>query len=431
MEKLKKVVQATTPFVLGFLLLAANAAVFFIPIFWGRVIALATLILLQYILEAKNEDLEWNSFSTFFSKELSAYSAFIQNLIWVFAKWVTMLNCIYVGIIFNSEVNNFGLFLPFIFVSLLVILSVSYWLELYKRSDNGFDMLKVFLSLPIFLLTLVSIFLNFGTQFIWMPIIVFFLIDGFDVFDDLTVIIKRRLRDGIMPTLERIFVLIGIISTIYQFRFAKILFGLVLWKIIFGFLFGLLTIVLLIVLIRLLVKSFIKRMKRRQQKKEREKKEREEKLQAEQTAQRAAEKKAEITKRFNSIRNRIDFGTELNHEEAYFLIKNYFFDAWSKGLFFDGFKNIKIKDAIIMETSDIKRQIIYRDSASHFLYLLNEIYATTFNDGLLKELVRLLSAFCDYINDHSDYKGADDLKKLVEKKCFSFPPYEWKEDKEI
>jgi uncharacterized membrane protein len=427
MANLKKVVQATTPFVLGFIMLAANATVFLIPIFWGRVIALATLILLQYILEAKNDDLEWNSYSSFFSKELSAYSAFIQNLIWVFAKWVTMLNCIYVGIAFNSEVNNFGLYLPLIFGSLLVILSVSYWLELHKRSDNGFDMLKVFLALPVFLLTLVSICLNFGTQFIWMPIIVFFLIDGFYVFNDLTVIIKRRHRDKIMPTLERIFVLIGIVSTIYQFRFAKILFGLVLWKIIFG----LLIIILLIVLIRLLVKYFIKRMKKRQQKKEREKKEREEKLKTEQIIQREVEKKAEITKRFYSISNRIDFGTELNHEEAYFLIKNYFFDGFSKDRFFDGFKNIKIKDAIILETSDIKRQIIYRDTASHFLYLLNEIYAATFNDELLKKLAKLLADFCNYINDHSDYKGADDLRKLVEKKCFSFPPYEWKEDKEI
>ena len=400
-----------------------NVATFLVPTFWDRLSILVCAIVLQIILVAKSERLEWdwiNQCSDYGKKDLS------RNLSFKFSRWLTMMNLLYCGIIFNKDINHLSsaLWLTFLGTTLILI-----FLNYYNHYNNSrVAKFGGLIMIPVLIGIVVSAFLSFGTQFIWIPVLLLYIDD-----DEITYCIDSiKLNHRLLFI---VFAVVGVISTVIQFQsvianfvFVSLLNGveafssaiseLLLIQIWHFQLWLWLTFILIPVLVYFLVRKLILR--------KRNKKIFAQNLILRNEEERLRKKKCEELKKeeqlkIKKIRETLN-PSLLTRDDLVFIAGLYNRDELPN-FNLDVILQVELK--IVIGESKIKQQFVYGNSLVTVLRMYNQLFDSSFNDKFLNKLTDQLDKLCEYVSLNRKYTGAYALRKVIEEKCRNFPMYAW------
>jgi hypothetical protein len=213
---MKKLIESR--FGLAVTLTLVNLLTFLIPNFWGQIFVLFGIIMLQLILETKDDRLEWGYYYSL-KRNSNEWINDLRNSLFSFTKWLTFVNFIYCGLLFNLEKNSLGLISGIVF--LVLTLSLILFNYLYNSMHSR---LRDWFMIPVLMGIIISVYLNFKTQFIWVPIILFFLANAGSVFNDLVYPLVKKSNKSLLAYVFIVLVIIGLVSTVIQFWLAITLF---------------------------------------------------------------------------------------------------------------------------------------------------------------------------------------------------------------
>ncbi len=192
-------------FFVGLSVLALN----FLDFTTGLVVLLASLVLSKKL--HFKEDFSWNRFCSLSFKGGTVYhikGKFLNiyvNLVKVWTVWAVLF-LIYI----NYEVqNSFGKSGLIIFSLVAVIV---HGFVMLKKYNGSYAKLRAFLSTVTMLAIVTFVYLYFGSQLIWLPVLMFialaFMTEGFAEFD---------LREDIIFVFFFLLCSVAVVSTICQF----------------------------------------------------------------------------------------------------------------------------------------------------------------------------------------------------------------------
>lgn len=403
---MKKIIESR--FGLAILFVLVNLATFLVPHFWGRVVMMLAIFIVQIIFETVYDDFVWGDDDKFFNDKQ------IKNLSFNLSKWLTLVNFAYCSVAFNLNINSCGLVLGILYIAIILIFMLLYYLFDSDRKIikfNGLIVIPLLVSVPFL------IYLHFGTQFIWVPISVFFIGALFAIFDEIIYSIFER-WDYDFFTKISLYVfsalcLIGVVSTLIQFWSAISAFltievlGNALWL----WLIAIIVLVVIVYLASLVVKEakLRERLKAINQRIEAEKQ-----LELEKIAEKE-KKKQEKIKRLGMIP--VGSPNEVFPSDLVFIAK--LFNAKELDVNFQFSKVLKIRIKELLSVSDQKKQLVYNQDLVEVLEMYNRLYQKTFSDWFLKDLVKNFVSFCEFIKPYQDYKGFASLRAEIKFTCSS------------
>jgi len=401
---MKKIIESR--FGLAGIFLLVNLATLFVPNFLGRLIILIGIFVSQIIFEIYYDGLEWKDNDAKFNEDVK------RNLAFNFSKWLAMMNFVYCGLVFNAEINSHSIVWPISFVVISLIFMLLFYIResSYER-PSYIDVLIV----PLVISIALSTYLNFDTQFIWMPISLFLIGGLFGIFDELLLVILKKwneiLFNKIVLTTIASLILTGIISSLIEF-----------WSTIISFLLiPILQVSLWIWLafvITLVVGFFVIDHLTIQNNKKRIALALRQKIEAEKQAEieRVAKIKQEKEDRIKDL-SRIPTGhpMETFDGDLVFIAKLY-----NSGELDDNFqfsKILKIPLKNLVSVSHEKRQIVYDQNIIEALKMYNSLYEKIFADWFLKNMLANFIPFCNFLEEFKDYKGVNYLKEQIKQIC--------------
>lgn len=278
------------------------------------------------------------------------------------------------------------------------------WLKICRSARLHF--LGKFILLTTFLFVVSLVVANFGSQTIWIPIVVaaglitvLFTSDNYLDTDSLN-------EDAIIGTSLGILLLTGSISTVIQFRMAEIFWGIKLWE----------GMVMLATLAIIALVSIIVSKKRKRQAKLRELREKnaaEEQRRTEEANKRAAEEKEkkERAKVFAEQRlSKIEHETSLNAMGLSFLYEH----NKDLGVTFISEKEINLQDLCDNITvSNNKKQIVWNSYFRDSLLMLLYVAEKTFEDKDLNRLIKVVKEIRADVKERKDKKVEYDGETLL------------------
>jgi len=369
----------------------------------GLVIMLG-LVAVQLILSMVVEVLKWDDFNNFSFKNdkkinivfnLTRVGTIISALIFLFKAGVTA--------------NPFGgLGLAIAIVSAIIGLLIF----LFESSSEDYELFRGCLAISIISMLVTFSYLYFETQLIWIPVFLSLVSSYSKMFWEL----DDEKYDSFAIFTPILLGLTGIISSTVQFSNAELFWGITLSGLMIGLLIlGIIGVILFFFLI-----SYIPYLKKKklEQKKEIEK----------------LEEEKRIVEQFSGI---FKYGQGIHPdlkwklEDILFIIKHRsnpevkkrFIGSDTASLLAWGLANVNLNKVLILSVSDTKKQIVFCDKSADILKLYNESYASTYEDDVLDGLKKVIKTLYQYLNKKplKDYKGSDDLKKIIRNECGSFP----------
>lgn len=304
----------------------------------------------------------------------------------------------------NPNLNNLNVVL-YTIGGCLFIISVVIVTQDWRHSskEDYYRILTAIIVVSMLILSLEEIWIHFGSQFVWMPVsafVIFFFFNGYHSSYKFMVSIHGISLPAIITL-----IILGLISTFYQFWFAEVMFGVRLWHI----LSGLGVILILLIVIKLIsTHKFEKNERIENEKREKEQKERKEKEEIEKKA--AAEK----VKENNLERSKKILGTDhnLSWDDVFFL-RNNFSDGETYIL-----KRISQLSLIdLLEISKVKKTIVWNNSLEAALCLIEIIVKKLYDDILLKEYIEQVESLIKGTLEYKDYKGYEALIKRISESC--------------
>ncbi len=281
----------------------------FLPFSWEETITLvmiegASVLLLFFFLD-KEEALNGTILS------LSVFILFLNDLL-----GNTIDNVIY-NIVISTIVIIVGIFS--IVESILTMKR--------KMYDNVERLIKVMVftfGLIVSIFFIESVIFDFGSQWIWMSVIpsalLFYLLAYLFDGQIRTLIFSNKIErsiSGVLNLLSFVLIIVGIVSTLYQFWFS-IIFGYVFWKIF-------ITTIISIIGIIIIVSIFRKITKRKKEKRERieaKKREDEEKKRYEMDEAAAKKREEERIGDLNLLKDNLKSMSEYTPQDVYRAIRN-------------------------------------------------------------------------------------------------------------
>ena len=80
-------------------------------------------------------------------------------------------------------------------------------------------------------------------------------------------------------------------------------------------------------------------------------------------------------------------------------------------------KILKIPLKNLVSVSHAKRKIVYDQSIIEALRMYNSLYEKSFTDWFLESIRANFLPFCNFIEEHKDYRGVNSLKEEVKQMC--------------
>lgn len=347
------------------------------------------------------DDLDFSSERYLLFDRMSARLNLLMNLV-----KVGTIGSIFYLLLQHVPTNPFGRTGWVVTLSLSAIALIIFMI---KRTDGAYIKLRLVMSLVVAISLVVGSYLYFGTQAIWLMLlmsIVFGLMNGFRELGD---IVSDDISAMFSILLSLALTLVALVSTIYQFwqaigDFSYYLFvGNNLNFLIFLQGLGVLTGVIIIFL------SF-KYQKRRRARMLRESKRRQEEKAAAAAKAQKEEQEQAITRNLLDITAILESGEVLSNERLVYLAQNY-------GLL-NGAKLAiepltKVEWSGFFTISNVKKQIIWDHRLVEVITLFNNLYSKSYQDKELRAIIRSINALCRFIEDYKAFTGHEAFNEVL------------------
>ncbi|MFZ4632334.1 MAG: hypothetical protein ACOYL8_04010 [Patescibacteria group bacterium] len=414
-------------FGLSLFFLGINALVFFVLVlsmsaFWTSLIILFSSLTAQIMLCADNADLTWDRFGP----HMFYKNDYARNFWFNLTKLITFIQILYIGFSFSENQNQFGVIGLAISICLTLVLSLFYYL--ISDKGYGYSTFRGLVMIPVLVAILVSMYLFFGTQFIWLPVVLCFLICFLNAFNEVKNLFTEDYNEYDHLLLGILFI-VAIVSTVIQFANVELFWGILVWYVPVG-LVALITAIGIIYFARQYLSEYVSSLKKSILEKR------------EKLAKEAELKKIELKRieEEREIDNQIDkmfmYGCgkypsiQWSLEDVLFIIKNKKYvqmnDQHTRHLLAWGLGSVvSLKNFIIISVSDIKNQVIFHNKSTEILRLYNEAHRGAYDDRAIEDLENEMDRFRDYLNQKkiANYKGIEELKRIVNHECVAFPKY--------
>ena len=350
------------------------------------------------------------SFSNFFSKKdfinmmivsLSTYILFIRNLIPI----DNIDNVVYR--IITSSI--------FLFITIFFIIEIYLIIKKsYSKVRRIINTIIFFFGLSVSIVFLVSMLNTFGSQWVWMTSVplalLFFLltvyVDDFEFFNRFF----YRKEDDISTALFLMAfwsIIFGVISTLYQFWFTKIIFGYVLWQVLVGLLLGILSIFLVYLIFSKILFSIKRKIENKKEKERKRKEEEEMKLKNDRIKKEeedAKKKRETLNKSLLKALQEKDFGEKELQVAAHFLSpKN------NKNLFIKIFLYFDLNKLFIISKGHQK--IFWEPWIIGVFNAFSETLYSVRDDHTLYQLSSKIVLLHNELKKYSSFQGYDVLVK--------------------
>lgn len=399
------------------------------------VVILISLIIVQTILSKKYDIFSWDEYSdlSFKSGECSKEEIRSKalNIMFNLSRLAALFFFMWLIVINYKYTNYFGNLGYAISISLTFILALIYIL---KRGRYSYENLRGILTLITTVAIGIFTYLYFGTQLIWFAglfqmILCFVFLAGFDIEK------KFKLEDYSFGSVTlAVLILTSIVSTIIQFwgnicdlmiRFWSHVVTISLYQLIPGLDMYLMVLETLgFGLVIYLIISYAKRREARKVayakllQEEAEKKERKEKEATEREEKKKAEENriSEIKAGLKTIIEQAQTGTIINNQLAYLAFNRNYLES---ELPIKSLANISLKDAF--QISTLKQHITWHHDLEDVLIFINSLYAKSYKDEELEQLIKLLRNLYTFLLSYHDYLGYDKFYHVVEEATKSIP----------
>lgn len=390
-----------------------------------------SVMLIQIILRFKFEgSFEWNEYEdisfdgeSYFNHNkafnigfnITRVAAIAWVLLIIFREYLTILRP------FGEIEVEVAIFL----IAIISLLSLKRFLRL-----QPYEKIRFIFSLLISMMLLVSCYLFFGTQLVWLPFGLFALFGvngGFRELDDVFRTLRRIDIKFSCLFLVLGSLLIAIISTIVQFwnsmsaltisfwshvlsiGIYELIPGLEIWLIIIG--------LFVITISAFFIIKFIKRRLAEKRSKLAIK-------EAECSKKKAEAEKANYIKEAKAkiaeiIEESLKSKSIIKHELDYLVDKN--LRPYLPVIDLEFLKLIKWEQYITI--SQVKKQIVWEHSMKSVISFLDYIYSKTYSDKELSSILLILIDLREYFlnPDYSNFRGVADFKKMFESETLNIP----------
>lgn len=375
----------------------------------GLIVLLASSTI-QIILAKKfSEQFAWSEYDDLdFSRD--RYLAFERMSAWInllmnFVKVGTIGSTLYL-LLQHFPTNPFGRTGWVVTLSLSAIALIIFMI---KRTDGAYIKLRLVMSLVVAIGIVVGSYLYFGTQAIWLMLlmsIVFGLMKGFRELGD---IVSDDIPAMFSVLLSASLLLTSIVSTIYQFWYAISDFSYYLFvgnTIDFTLWLQVIGIIAAVGVILLLVMSY----KRWQEKKASELKRKQEAEAAAKVKAQKEEQEQAITKNLLSITATLDSDGTISNDGLVYLAQNYRLLNGAK-LAIEPLT--KVEWSGFFTISNVKKQIIWDHRLVEVITLFNNLYSKSYQDKELRAITRSINALCRFIEDHKAFTGHEAFNEVL------------------
>ncbi len=304
----------------------------------------------------------------------------------------------------NTDQNYFGSVLWVVVIALVVFFlailfaggNFKVWQDGKYTYYSGFSKL-----IAIFAITgmLVEMYVHFGTQFIWVPMIT--LTCFIEIF--FTDPIVRRHLDfsegqSYLRYLSWVPAVAALVSTVYQFWFSEIVYGYELWQILIG-VAGVLAIIGVIILCKKGVKKNKAKKMENQKKAEQE----------EQEAKEANKRLALVTLAFKAIED------EVMWNEILYLVRYYNQDINKFSSILPKIHKAPLEQ--VVSISKIKNHIVWTDDFPVALQVIEKLAARSYKDDELQLLIKQVADFIALIGQYKEFKGYNEAMEQLKARC--------------
>lgn len=365
---------------------------------------------IQIILAKKfSEQFAWAEYDYLdFSRE--RYLAFERMSAWInllmnFVK-VGTIGSIFYLLLQHFPTNPFGRTGWIVTLSLSAITLVIFMI---KRTDGSYIKLRLVMSVVVAIGIVAGSYLYFGTQVIWLILllsIVFGLMNGFKELGD---IISDDIPAMFSILLSASLLLTAIVSTIYQFRQAISDFSYYLFvgnNIDFTIVLQAIGLIAVIAVILLSVKYY-RRWKVRKLRELNRKQEAEAAAKAK--AQREEQERA-ITNNLLNIIATLESGDVLSNDKLVYLAQNLRSLNGSK-LAIEPLT--KVEWSGFFTISNVKKQIVWDHRLADVITLFNGLYNKSYNDKELRAITRSINALCRFVDNYKDFAGYEAFNDVL------------------
>ncbi|MCX6795735.1 MAG: hypothetical protein NT165_03380 [Candidatus Falkowbacteria bacterium] len=316
----------------------------------------------------------------------------------------------------NVNQNNFGTALWIIVIASLIIgliwqlkkgPSREYLDE--KRYSYYRALNKIIYLFGVILLSYET-YIHFGSQYVWLPSI-FLIIFLFTMFDDTGTGIFDDLKEEIRELLFLIPLLVAIISTLYQFWFSEIVWGIIFWQLFAGALF-----ILLISLAIVFLRRRNKRIARELAKKQAELKEKSQ--QAELREKKLLEEEQALEEKRKSVMLILDSmkkDSKVSWTDILFLAGYYQQDINSLSSVSKNIFKAPLEEMITI--SEVKKHIVWPGSLMMALQLLEKFADKSYEDQELRIIATQLADLITFVEAYPEYNGYDNLMQAINDRC--------------
>jgi hypothetical protein len=365
----------------------------FYPSMWNEIIAMFAFPVVFYLLLAREDNLNVIEFN-------------LKIVQVVFLGLVVVILGIVLTDKYNTDKEPLGSTLRLIDFILKTIIVLFMGKKIYKTSyflEMAALILQGFLFIA-FQKIAFELFLNFGTQFIWVPVMSFLFLYVLIYVHGDTSILENEKNDKILKISVFSFgPVIALISTIYEFWYVSI-FNYLLWEILACFL----VLGIFIVFVVLLIRHNQKRKRRlfliEQEKKQYIKNE-------EQKEQKYKEKQLNL-KMLEEYKGRNKF----SWKEVLNLTSFFDNDVREFPVLYDCIPYAPLIELVVV--SNVKKQIVFDDRLITALNMSDSIFKKIFEDDtLLSSYRRMIDDFLLKVSGLENYLGYEELKKTLEKNC--------------
>ncbi len=327
------------------------------------------------------------------------------NLLMNFVK-VGTIGSIFYLLLQHFPANSFGRMGWIVTLSLSAIILVIFMI---KRTDGSYIKLRLVMSVVVAIGIVAGSYLYFGTQAIWLILllsIVFGLMNGFKELGD---IISDDIPAMFAVLLSAALTLISIVSTIYQFGYAISDFSYYLFvgnNIDFTIVLQAIGLIAVIAAILLSVKYY----RRWKVRKLRE-------LNRKQEAEAAAKAKAQreeqelaITNNLLNIIATLESGDVLSNDKLVYLAQN-LRSLNGQKLAIEPLT--KVDWSGFFTISNVKKQIVWDHKVVEVIALFNSLYNKSYNDKELRAITRSINALCRFIEGYKAFAGYEAFNDVL------------------
>lgn len=379
----------------------------------GLIIMLSMLIVQIILSHGSNQVLfSWDYFDNLkFSSnkhELIAVDMSTKglNILFNLSKVACILAIMGLSYVHHPNINPISDTVITVATSLFAIILLTFILRSRKGNSGSYTKLRVVIAVVVIISILIFAYFYFGTQSIWLPLV---LACAFAIFEGFNEIAERAKIKIDVFILTIIFGLLSlaIVSTVVQFWVFLVD---VFWDCVTfleRFLAPIMTI-LFLVIVFFIWRSLKMRNLRMIQRKIAEKKEAE-----------VAKQESIIQEELERINVCLRDG-KITKSQISYLAQHYQLAKHQIPI-----KSLEIDLTCFVKISKLKQHIVWDNNLEDILVFLDYLASKSYDDDELNFIIVRVKALCDYVSQHKDFKAFGDFRYMVRRATQNIPYSLW------